>query len=154
MYWLLRPVNRYLSQLAALFRLTQAAVLGMNLLNHIGVLFLLHEPSYLHDFQSSQLQAGALWLMDMHTYGYLISGVFFGVSCLLSGFLISRSNYMPAIVGVLVMVAGIGYLLDSFIHFLYPEYSQISEHLVVITAIVGEFTLCFWLLIKGVRTSA
>jgi len=52
--------------------------------------------------------------------------------------------------GILLVVASLGYLIDSFGTLLLPQYDALYASVVVLTAIVGELPLSFWLLIKGV----
>ncbi|MFH5821184.1 DUF4386 domain-containing protein [Georgenia sp. AZ-5] len=75
------------------------------------------------------------------------SYVFFGIHLVLTGYLAYRSGFMSRIVGVLVAVAGLGYLADTFGAVLVPGYS------VTVSAVtfVGEVALMLWLLIKGPR---
>lgn len=150
-YVLLKPVNRSLALLAAFFRLVQASILGINLLNHFTALLLLSGTDYLQVFAPDQLHALTTLFLDMHAYGYLISGVPFALSLFILGYLFNRSDYFPRILGVLLIFATFGYLIDSFTNFLLPRYAGITEWLVVASAVVAELTLCVWLLVKGVR---
>jgi hypothetical protein len=150
-YVLLKPVNKGLSLLAAFFRLAQASILGINLLNHFTALLLLSGADYLAVFETAQLHAMVTLFLNMHAHGYLISGVFFGLSCFVLGYLFLKSDYLPRILGVLLIFATFGYLADSFTNFLLPNYAAITEWLVVASAVIAELTLCVWLLVKGVR---
>ena len=150
-YLLLKPVNQGLSLLAAFFRLAQASILGINLLNHFTPLLLLSGENYLTVFGTNQLHALVMLFLKMHAHGYLISGVFFAFSCLVLGYLFFKSGYLPDILGALLVFAAFGYLTDSFTNFLLPDYAAITEWLVVASAVIAELTLCVWLLLKGVR---
>lgn len=68
-----------------------------------------------------------MFYLDSHSNGYLLSGVFFGISSLLLGVLIFKSSSIPKLFGVLIATAGISYQLDSFAHFLFPEVSSITN---------------------------
>lgn len=151
LYVLLAPVSRTLSLLAAWFRLlAHPAIASVNLLNHYGALLVL-DGTGLAAFEPDQLDALALLLLEAHGYGYLIGGAFFGVHCALLGWLLFRSSRFPAALGVLLAVAGGGYLLESFSFFLVPALEALASGVVVVTAGVAEVSLCFWLLLKGVR---
>ena len=150
-YLLLKSVNKGLSLLAAFFRLTQASILAINLLNHFTAVLLLNGASYLAVFETEQLHSLVMLFLNMHAHGYLISGVFFGLSCFVLGYLFLKSDYLPRILGVLLIFATFGYLTDSFTNFLLPNYAVITEWLVVASAVIAELTLCVWLLLKGVR---
>jgi len=151
LYVLLKPVNKGLALLAAFFRLAQATIIGINLLNHFTALLLLSGADYLTVFETDQLHALVMLFLQMHAHGYLISGVFFGLSCFVLGYLFFKSEYIPRILGVLLIFATFGYLIDSFTNFLFPRYAGITEWLVVASAVIAELSLCLWFLVKGVR---
>lgn len=74
-----------------------------------------------------------------------ISLVFFGAYLLLLGYLAYGSGYVPKFVGVLLVIAGLGYLVDSFGALLVANYSLKVGALTS----VGEVVLMIWLLVKG-----
>jgi hypothetical protein len=137
--------------MAAFFRLAQTAILGINLLNHFTPLLLLSGADYLTVFETDQLHALVMLFLNAHIYGYLISGVFFGLHCFVLGYLLFKSDYFPRIFGVLLIFASFGYLIDCFTNFLLPDYAAITEWLVVATAVIAELSFAFWLLLKGVN---
>ena len=126
-YVLLRPVSHALSLLAAFFRLVQATILGINLLNLFMALLLLSGAEYLAAAGAELLQAQAMTFLVAHGIGYSIGLVFFGVSILILGYLIIRSGYIPKILGILLMIAAAGYLVDSFASFLLPNYDDYAD---------------------------
>lgn len=154
-YMLFRPVSHALSLLAAFFRLVQASILGINLLNLLQVLKLLGGAEYLAIFGADQLAAQALLYAEAHAMGYSLGLVFFGLNCLVFGYLVVKSRYVPRILGFLLIFAGAGYLVDCFAGFLLPDtyaaYADLFALVVFLPAIVGELALCLWLLIKGVN---
>lgn len=83
--------------------------------------------------------------------GYLIAGAFFGLHCLLLGYLLYKSDLFPAFLGMLLAIASVGYLTESFGMILVPAYEELYVWMVAVSAGIGELTLCLWLLIKGVR---
>jgi hypothetical protein len=156
LYILLKPVSNLLSLMAAFFRLAQAAVLGVNLLNLFFVLQLLSGANTLSTFDPNQLHALVLLFLNAHSTGYSIGLVFFGIHCLILGYLIFRSGYFPKVLGVLLIIASFGYLIDSFAHFLLPnykDYENIFLPVVFIPAFIAELSFCLWLLIKGAKIS-
>src|SRR6476469_8193250 len=114
LYLLLRPVNKNLARLAVLFNLIQTAVLVTNKLNLLMPLFLLGNADYLKAFDPNQLSALAYLFIKAHDYGYGIGLIFFGFACLTYGYLLFRSGYFPRLLGVLIALAGLSYLTDSF----------------------------------------
>ncbi len=152
-YILLRPVNQALSLLAAFFRLMQAAVLGANVLNLFAVLQLIGGADYLAGLGAAQIEAQVLLSLEAHAIGYTIGLIFFAVNSLVFGWLVLRSGYLPKLLGILLMVAGVGYLIDSFALTLLPNYAAYAEILALVVfapAIIGELAFCLWLLVRGI----
>jgi Domain of unknown function (DUF4386) len=151
LFILLRPVSRRVSLGAALFSLVGIAVLAVNSLNHLAPLILLgpHAPTA---FDPAQLQSLALMSIRMHSRGYAVSGVFFGVYCVLVGYLALKSGFLPRLIGALMMLGGLGYLINSFTGFTSPALAARLPDTTILGGI-GELALCLWLLVKGVNVS-
>jgi hypothetical protein len=151
LYELLKPVSGSLSLLAAFFRLMHVAIVGVNTLNHFAALVLLRGAHSLTAFQTDQWQALALVSLRLHAQGYNIALVFFGIHCLLIGYLISRSAFLPRILGALMAIAGLCYLTNSFANFLSPAFAARLYPYILMPAGVAELSLCLWLLVMGVN---
>jgi hypothetical protein len=154
LYFLFRPVSRTLSLLAAAFRLTQTAVIGLNLLSMFGALLVLRDAEYLGAFTEEESEALALLLLDLHAYGYTLGLTFFALSTLVISYLVLRSGCMPRALGVLLGLAGIGYLGDSIAFFLIPGYDGSVSPILLAPALVGEVWFALWLLLRGRRLDA
>jgi len=150
-YLLLRPVSKNLALLAVFFNLVELAIDGANKLNLFKALFLLGNADYLKAFEPHQLQALAYLALKSHDYGFGISLVFFGFVCLILGYLLFRSGYFPKTLGVLMTIAGLSYLTNSFTLFLAPAFANRIFLTIFLPAFVGEASLCLWLLVKGVN---
>jgi hypothetical protein len=149
LYDLLKPVNRTLALLAAFLSVAASTIQSVILLAHMAPLFLLSGARYLTAFTGHQLQAMAYVSLELHGVGYNIDLVFFGVFCVLVGYLIFASTFMPRIVGVLVILAGLSYLINSFAQFLAPAFADRIYPYVLFPAF-GEVVLALWLLVMGV----
>ena len=126
LYVVLKPVNKSLSLLAAIFRLIQASFIA------ISLVFLFIEPLSFN-------------------YVYLIGQVFFALYLLVLGYLVLKSGYIPRIVGVLLIIGGaLGYLLESLTYFLFPNYIAIAYPGLVVGTI-AEILLTLWLLLKSAK---
>ncbi|HXO22537.1 MAG TPA: DUF4386 domain-containing protein [Thermoanaerobaculia bacterium] len=150
-YVLLRPVSRDLALLAVFFNLVSIAIeasVGMYLL---AALFPLGKAEYLQAFQPGQLYALASLAVKSHSYGFGVALIFFGCVCLLLGYLIFKSGYLPKAVGVLMQIAGLCYLINSFALILAPSVANRLYPAILLPAFVGEASLCLWLLVKGVN---
>lgn len=150
LFVLLKPVNKILALMALGFRLTQTAAIALNLLNYYAALLLLKGAGYSSAFDSAQLDSLASLLLDLHSHGYDLGLILFGVHCLFLGYLIAQSLYLPKALGYLVMAAGVTYLIGSYTRFLCPELIEAVSPIYLV-AIVSELSLCLWLLIKGIN---
>lgn len=151
LYILFKPVSKTLSMTAAAFRLTQAAILGFNLLNYYAALLLLNGAWYADAFGNEQQNALALLLLEMHSHGYDLGLLFFALSNLILGYLIIRSEYIPRILGYGLMAAALVYLSGSLVRFLIPEILSLITPLYIIP-LVAELSFSLWLLFKGVKS--
>ena len=150
-YVLLRQVNNTLALMAAAFRLTQAAILGFNLLNYHGALLLITNSGYATGLGTEQLQVLVLLLLDMHSHGYDLGLLFFGLSNVILGYLVIKSDYLPSPLGYGLMAAAVVYLGGSYARFLLPDVASLLAPVYIIP-FLAELSFCLWLLVKGVRS--
>ena len=154
LYLLFRPVNQSISLLAAWLRLVNATIFAMALFNLFNVLQMISGAQYLAVIEPVQMQAQVMLFINAFNNTWLIGLIFFGIHLIFLGYLIIKSTYVPTILGILLIVASLGYLIDSFANFLLPNYSEYKDIFLLIVAvpgIIGELSLTFWLLIKGVK---
>lgn len=154
-YLLVKPVNQALALLAAFFRLAQATILGLNLLNIFIALELLSGAPFLAGLGSGQAEALALVFLTAHGTGYALGLLFFAVNLFILGYLIYKSGYLPRVLGIALYVAAAGYLLDTVARTAltnYEQYAPIFDMAVFTPAVIAELALILWLLIKGVST--
>jgi uncharacterized protein DUF4386 len=83
------------------------------------------------------------------TQGFYLAMVFFGFQILSIGYLITRSNSIPRVLGMLLMLGGASYFINSFTNFLAPAVGAHLAPFVIPIAILGEGALTIWLLAKG-----
>jgi len=121
LYFLLKPVDKNLSMLMALFRIIYAAIFAVALYN-------------IRDLTAFYS------LLDV---GY----IFFGIHLFLLGLLVYKSWYIPKWLGVLIVIAGAGYIIDSILKF--------SGYTLTIGmyTFFGEVLFAFWLVVKGRKLS-
>jgi hypothetical protein len=152
LFVVLRDTSQTIALVAAAFRLVaHPAIAALNLLNHLGALLVLEDGGALAAFEPAQRQALAMYSLDLHGYGYVLGGAFFGVHCALLGYLLFKSELFPRVLGVLMCAAAAGYLFESYAVFVAPSFGDLAGTLVVATASVGEVALCLYLLIRGTR---
>lgn len=153
LFLLLRPVNKKLALLALLFNLIQTATLVVNKINLVKVLLMLGSGNYLKAFGPSQLYAHVYFAIQSFNYGFGIGLIFFGFACLVYGYLIFKSGFLPRIIGILMQIAGLCYLTNSFALLIAPEFEKIIFPGIMAPIVIGELSLCLWLIIKGVKVT-
>ncbi|MBZ0296639.1 MAG: DUF4386 domain-containing protein [Anaerolineae bacterium] len=151
LYVLLKPVNKTLSLLAAVSRLVMTTIHGINLLNYFFVLLILGNPAYMAAFGVDQGETLVSLFLEAHNYGFTIGIAFLTLHVFTLGYLIYKSGYIPRILGLLFLIAGIGYFIDSSAILLLPNY-QTPDFLALPIA-VAEIAFPLWLLIKGVNVA-
>lgn len=152
-YVLLRPTNKNLALLALLFTVVQTAVLVANKLNLLVTLFFLGNSASLRSFEPNQLHALSYVGLKVHDYGMGVGLIFFGFACLVEGYLIYRSGYLPRTIGVLMEIAGLCYLTQSFSLLLFPDFANAIFPAIMLPSFVAELSFCLWLIVKGVNVA-
>jgi hypothetical protein len=147
-YDLFKHVNRSLSLLAAFFSLVGCAILAFASLFRIGPLVVLGGGQYLSAFKVEQLRALAFLFLELYGQAVNICFVFFGVYCLLIGYLIFKSAFLPRILGVLMAFAGLGWLT-----FLSAPLANYLSPYIQVLGVFAEGSLMLWLLVMGVNVA-
>jgi hypothetical protein len=145
LYQLFRLVNRSFSLLAAFMSLVGCAILAFASLFQLAPLVVLGGSQYLSVFKVEQLRALASLFLELYGQGVSICFVFFGVYCLLIGYLIFKSRFLPRILGVLMAFAGLGWLT-----FLFPPFADYLSPYNLVLGFLAELALMLWLLVMGV----
>jgi hypothetical protein len=147
LYKVLKPAGKNLARLMVIFILVAVPIAMLNELNQFAILILLNGAEILTAFTADQMTELISLFLDLHQHGIFIAQIFWGLWLFPMGYLVFKSGYLPRIIGLLLIVAGFGYLIDSFIFFLFPDFGmKFSEFL-----FLGELLMTVWLLIKGVN---
>jgi Domain of unknown function (DUF4386) len=141
------PVHHRLASLAAWLRVSYAAIFAVAISQLFAALRLLQTAHHLTGFALVHRRTEAMQKIEAFQDIWRISLVLFGLHLVLIGYLTYRSGYAPRVLGVLLVIAGAGYLVDSFGGILSDTYS------VNVSAVtfIGEALLLVWLLVKGRR---
>jgi hypothetical protein len=140
--------------MAAFSRLAMAAVQGVNVTGSIAVLLVLAGASSSSAFTDDQSNALAQFVLNAHEQVVYIWQAFFALHCLLLGYLIFRSGFVPKSLASLMAMAALGYLANSLGNLSYPESKETLASVVAVTAVFGELPFFLWLLIKAVNAEA
>jgi hypothetical protein len=117
----------------------------LNEVNHLAALRLFAGAAD-GAFTASQLQAQAMLFLDMRENGILVTLVFWGLWLVPLGFLVFKSGFLPRVLGVLLVIAGAGYVIDVGTQLTSSGLPTIGQF-----TFVGEILFTLWLLIKGVN---
>ena len=145
-FQMFRPVSRNLSLLVVLFSLVGSVITAVGSLLQLAPLDILSGSSYLNTFSQQQLHSLSLLFLNLSVDAGHVALVFFGVFQLFLGYLIYQSTFLPRVIGVLIAVAGAGWLT-----FLSPP---LAHYLLTVLEVLGfgaEASLMLWLLVMGVN---
>jgi hypothetical protein len=145
LYILFRDTDKDISLLSAMFRLVNTAIFGVAVYKLIDILSLMKDSNNAVMINQLFNSFNIIWLVGL---------IFFGIHLLFLGYLIIKSTEIKKFIGYLLIIAGLGYLIDSFAFFMmqdYSAYKDIFQTVVIIPGVVGEFSLTIILLIKGFK---
>ena len=150
LHLLLQGVNKRLASLMVTLFAISIPISCLNVLNEIAALILLRGADFLSVFSQPQREAMALVFLRLHTHGLLLAQIFWGLWLFPFGVLVYRSGFLPRILGVLLIINGFAYPIQSFTSFLLPQYEGLVYR-ITLPALLGEAVVMLWLLIRGAR---
>jgi hypothetical protein len=150
-YLLFNPGHKRITTLAIFFVIISNAVFAINLLYQLHPLIILGPKGYPDIFQPAQLAALSDMALQIESQGYAIGLVFFGFYCILIGYLIFNTRYLPKVFGILYAIAGLCYIVNSFVMFLSPGFHNPLFPYILFPSFIGELSVCLWLLFAGVK---
>ena len=125
----------------------------LNTFNKIAALIILSGDDFLSVFAEAQLDALAYLFLRLYNQAGPAIQIFWGLWLFPFGLLVIKSRFIPKILGVLLMIAGFGYLLSSFTSLVLPQYKAAISPLTSLLAI-GELPIIFWLLVVGAKAQS
>ena len=146
-YELCKPVNRTIALLALCAILVGSALQALTGLLYLAPMLVLQGEGALSAFTTQQVQALALVFLKLNAAAFNIDLVFFGLWCVLSGYLIFRSTFLPRILGVLLVIDGFGWML-----YLLPPLANQLFPLIAVASGLAEIPLMLWLIVVGVNS--
>lgn len=146
LYRMLRPVDEFSARLIIVFTILSIPIAMLMEVFKSVALMLALSPEMALGFSAEQVASLGALLLQAHADGVMIAHIFWGLWLLPMGMLIARSGYLPAWIGWLLIIAGLGYLVDTAMWSLMTEVPfTVAEY-----TFAGEVILPLWLLIKGV----
>lgn len=134
-----RKVNTVMAALMVIFSLLAVPIAFLNEINNLSVLYLLGQSNESQDLISV--------FLNLHEQGIIIAQVFWGLWLFPLGYLVYKSGYLPKFIGVLLIIASVGYTVDSFTLIFLPQFKITFSAF----TFLGEVIFPLWLLIKGIK---
>ncbi len=150
LYRLFKSVSETHARAMVTLYLVSVPISLLNVLNEIAALVLARGGGFLSVSDQRQLDALAYLFMHLHGQGVVVAAIFWGLWLFPFGMLAIRSRFIPAVLGVLLMVAGVGYVANSLTELLLPRYAALVGQVAMILYF-GELPMVFWLLIWGAK---
>ncbi|MHB1134996.1 MAG: DUF4386 domain-containing protein [Chloroflexota bacterium] len=150
LYVLLKPVNRDLALLFMLLNLAGVAVHFTSGLNLFAALLLLNGPDYLNVFQPDQLQALAMFSLDLQHKGFSMAQLFYGLWLFPLGYTVYRSGFLPRVLGIVLMIHCFTWTSTFFQVFLFPGFEAL-HYVSWPLGFIAEGGLTLWLLGMGAK---
>lgn len=150
LYRLLKNVNRQHAHLMVALVIVQVPIAFFSELCRFSSLMIL-KGDVLGTSTPERLQELTMLFLKFHGYGISILEIFMGLWLIPFGQLVYRSGFIPRIAGVLLIIAGISYTVDSFTFILAPRFSVFTKLPALTFSAIGEISIILWLLIKGIK---
>ncbi len=151
LYKLLYKVNKNHAIFMAVFALVSVPISFVNILSKFSVLTLIEHTGLLH---GGDLELEKEVMLQLHAYnnGIELSQIFWGLWLLPFGYLVFKSEFLPKILGIFLMLGCFGYLITFFGNFLSPDFYKTTFATIAgLPASIGELGTCLWLIIMGTR---
>ena len=154
LYVVLKPVNRGLALVGALFRLVFALLWLLSTLNLLGALRLLGSAPYLQVFEPDRLQTLARVYIAATFDDYYVGLPFFGLASTVCAWLWLKSNYIPRGLAFFGVISSAFCVFCAFIYLIFPGFAKpVNPYWFDSPMALFEMALSFWLLFKGLRPS-
>jgi hypothetical protein len=153
LYNLLKTVNMNYARLMVSLVLVAVPIAFLNELTQITALLIKDNVDYLKVFEKSQIDTLTMLVLNIHQQGILLAGFFWGLWLLPLGLLVIKSGFIPKIIGIFLVLGCFSYLADSTTSLLIPRYEKVVSDILMIPLGIGEVSMIFWLLIKGVKAT-
>ena len=150
LYDLLKGVKRLHALLMVILIVVSIPIVFVNELNSIAALVLVRGAAFLSMFAKPQRDALAMLFLKLHSQGFVVAEMFWGLWLFPLALLVYRSRFLPRFLGVWLAIAGLAWVILSLTGLLLPQY-QDKVYAYSQPAFFGEIAFMLWLLMKGAR---
>ena len=153
LYVILRPIDRVLASIGALFRLVFAVLWLLSTLNLLSALRLLGSANYLQVIQANHLQALARLQIAANFDDYYVGLPFFGLAATVCAYLWLKSGYIPKALAAFGVISSAWCVICAFIFLIFPNFNKtVNDYWFDTPMAIFELILSIWLLSKGLQT--
>ena len=152
LYVILKPVNRGLALIGALFRLVFAMLWLIAPLNSLAALRLLGDATYLKVFEPDRLQALARVQLAGSFDDYYVGLPFFGLAATVCAYLWLKSKYIPRALSIFGVICSAWCVFCAVVYLIFPGFpNSVNDYWFDSPMALFELVVSFWLLFKGLR---
>ncbi|MBS1732878.1 MAG: DUF4386 domain-containing protein [Bacteroidetes bacterium] len=152
LYRLFREINENMAKLMVILALISVPMYFLNVQNELNVLSLLKVPGSFEGYNPAQIQSQALAYISQYDNGMRLVHIFSGLWLFPFGYLVYKSDFLPKVFGILLMLGCFGYLINFFGGILISNYKELGiSSYISMPASLGEIGICLWLLIIGAK---
>jgi hypothetical protein len=151
LYRLFSKVNLQLSRLLMIFIVVQVPIVFLLAAFKIAAL-MIAKGEITPTFFPGNVADVTMLFLKLNEYGMVALEVLWGLWLIPFGMLAHRSRFIPRFLGVLLMLGGAGYVIDSLTFMLIPQYASYTRMLALVFSGTGEISILLWFLVKGVKS--
>ena len=150
LYQLLKPVHKMQAVLMALLLVVAMPISFVVALNYVAAQRLLSGAPEVAALTSAQREALGMLFLRLHTHGVLAVEIFWGLWLVPFGLLVMKSRFLPRVLGILLVIAGVAYVAHSVTSLLLDgQRIVLYEQVTMLARAAGEFPIMLWIVIKG-----
>jgi len=153
LYRLFNGVSKALASLLVIFVALSVGIGFLNELNNLAAILVLRGSEFASTLAQPQRAALAMLFLRLHGQGHAVNEMFWGLWLLPFGLLIARSNFIPRLLGIWLLLDGFAWMGLSIIALLAPSYNDLAFKLAQ-PAVFAELAVMLWLMTIGVRARA
>lgn len=154
LYRLFKDVDSKQARLLVILVSVSVPIAFLSTLSLVAAEMIASGTNYLSVFDISEQNAMTLWAVNLFDQGILFVKIFWGLWLLPFGILVIKSEFIPKIFGILLVMNCFAYLITTFASLMEIHFMDLFTYILVPFLVMGEFAIMFWLLIKGVKETS
>lgn len=150
LYRLFKTVSQTQARLMLALVLISVSVMFVNIIFQTSSFVLLTRPDHFKGFTDIQVCDLGIMFLHLSIVGVYIVDIFWGLWLFPLAFLTYKSGLFPRIIAIVLVISGVGYMVDSLSFIINQDIHTILRNYLSIPEALGEVAMLLWLLIKGV----